>query len=37
MRRQATEISGVRLEYSGKWCVATTEQLEKLNKCKLNQ
>lgn len=37
MRRQATEISGVGLEYSGKWYVVTTEQLGKLNKCKFNQ
>lgn len=35
MRRQTTEISGVCLEYSGKWYVATTEQLGKLNKCSL--
>lgn len=37
MRRQATEISGVGLEYSGKWYVVTTEQLGKLNKFKFNQ
>lgn len=37
MRREAREISGVGLEYSGKCYVATTEQLGKLNKYKLNQ
>lgn len=35
MRRQAPEISGVGLEYSGKWYVATAEQLGKLNKCSI--
>lgn len=37
MRRQATEVNGVHLEYSGEWYVAGIEQLIKQEKYKLNK